>query len=66
MTSITTKLTVIETILGTIFLIFGYFIGPQGLWENIPLDVAIGCYVGAGFTFILGAIWGSIHHSTKI
>lgn len=60
MTLITNRLIYLEVIVGTIFLIYGYFLGPQGLKINIPMDIAIGCYVGAGFTAILGAIWGSI------
>ncbi|WP_129726044.1 MULTISPECIES: hypothetical protein [Bacillaceae] len=70
MTKWTIKLTILEVIVGVLFMLYELFTGhpwtmdgiPWTMDENFHFNVALGCFTGAGFTFIFGAILGSIQH----
>jgi hypothetical protein len=70
------KLTIFEVALGILIMIYEFFTGhpwtvdgiPWTMDENFHFNLALGCFTGAGFTFIIGAIIGSIQsreHSYK-
>jgi hypothetical protein len=66
----TIKLTILEVVVGVLFLIYELFTGhpwtvdgiPWTMDENFHFNLALGCFSAAGFTFIFGAILGSIRH----
>jgi len=66
----TIRLTILEVVVGVLFMFYELFTGqpwavdgiPWTMDENFHFNVALGCFVGAGFTFIFGAILGSIQH----
>ncbi|MED3562694.1 hypothetical protein [Bacillus xiapuensis] len=65
---LTLKLTIVEAAIGVLFLLYEFFTGqpwaingvPWTMDENFHFNIALGCFTGAGFTFIFGAILGSI------
>lgn len=62
------KLTIVEVLIGVLIMIYELFSGhpwtvdgiPWTMDQNFHFNLALGCFTGAGFTFILGAIIGSI------
>jgi hypothetical protein len=68
MASFSVKLMFIELALGVFFLIYEFFTGQpwsqDGIaWtmdQNFHFNIALGFFTAAGFTFILGAVIGSI------
>lgn len=76
MGSISMKLTIVEVMIGVLILIYELFTGhpwtvdgvPWTMDQNFHFNLALGFFTAAGFTFILGAITGSIQsrdHSYK-
>lgn len=68
MTGFSKKLMFAELFLGVLFLIYELWTGqpwamdgvPWTMEENFHFTVALGFFVAAGFTFIFGAVSGSI------
>ena len=70
------KLTILEIIAGVLFMLYELFTGqpwsldgtPWTMNENFHLNLALGCFGGAGYTFIFGAVLGAIqerNHALK-
>ncbi|MBI0580436.1 MULTISPECIES: hypothetical protein [Bacillaceae] len=67
MRRLTLKLTIVEVAIGILFLLYEFLTGhpwtvdgvPWTMDENFHFNIALGFFVGAGFTFIMGAIFGS-------
>lgn len=70
MGSLSIKLTIAELAIGVLLLIYEFITGqpwtiegvPWTMDENFHFNLALGFFTGAGFTFIIGAIIGSIQH----
>lgn len=68
MTSISVKLTIVEVCIGVLILVYEFFTGqpwtadgvPWTMEENFHLNIAISCFVAAGFTLIFGSVIESI------
>ncbi|CRK80783.1 hypothetical protein [Neobacillus massiliamazoniensis] len=76
MGSLSVRLTIVELVIGILILVYEFFTGhpwtadgiPWTMDENFHFNLALGFFTAAGFTFILGAIIGSVQsrdHSTK-
>lgn len=76
MGSFSIKLTIVEVFIGILIMIYEFFTGHPWTVDGVPwtmdgnfhFNLALGFFTGAGFTFILGAIIGSIQsrdHSYK-
>lgn len=68
MARLTMRLMVVELFIGILFMIYEFFTGqpwaaggvPWTMEGNFHFNMALGFFTGAGFTFILGAVIGSI------